>query len=90
MAKTVATLPTSPSFTLVALNTSPSSSVTALNTSPSSTLVTLNSSPYFSSVSLPSSITWVIPGTWNGFDTKNWESVTSNWETTGMLGGDST
>ena len=79
MSKTLVTLPTSPSFTAV-----------TLNTSPSSTLVTLNTSPSFTAVSLPSSTNWTMPGTWNGLDAKNWEDITSNWNTTGMLGGDST
>ena len=67
-----------------------SKTLVTLSTSPSFTTVSLNTSPSATKVSLPSVITWLLPGTWNGLDNKNWESATSNWETTGILGGDST
>ena len=67
MAKTVATLPTLPSFTLVALNTSPS----------------------WTGFTLPTSVTFIVPGSWNDMTVNNWEDEARTWKQIGLLGKDS-
>ena len=88
MAKTLVTLPTTPSWSSNALGTTPSMSVTALPTTPSWTATALGTTPSFTSVSLPS-ITWILSGGWKDATTYTWEDETRNWEHMGMLGRDS-
>ena len=88
MAKTLVTLPTTPSWSSTALGTTPSMSVTALPTTPSWTVTALETTPTFTSVSLPS-ITWILSGGWKDATTYTWEDETRNWEHMGMLGRDS-
>ena len=90
MAKTLVTLNTSPSFTLVALSaTNPTWTSVALNTSPSWTGVSLNTSPSWTGVTLDTSTTWVLPGSWVDMAVNDWEDETRTWQQIGLLGKDS-
>ena len=90
MAKTLVTLNTSPSFTLVALSaTNPTWTSVALNTSPSWTGVSLNTSPSWTGVTLDTSTTWVLPGSWVDMTVNDWEDETRTWQQIGLLGKDS-
>jgi len=79
MAKTLVTLNTSPSFTLVALST----------TNPTWSGVALNTSPSWTGVTLPTSVTFIVPGSWNDMTVNNWEDETRTWKQIGLLGKDS-
>ncbi len=90
MAKTLVTLNTSPSFTLVALSaTNPTWTGVTLNTSPAWTVVALNTSPSWTGVALDTSTTWVIPGSWIDMTVNDWEDETRTWQQIGLLGKDS-
>ena len=60
-----------------------------LPTSPSFSLVSLNTSPSWTGVVLDTSTTWVLPGSWPGMISNDWEDETRTWSQIGILGKDS-